>query len=85
MFQTVGGFFTFTGVVLTFLTSLIGFIQVRKRQHKQAARLDEIHILVNSNMALVVERITVLTDVLVANGIPVPDAPVLPVYDPNRP
>jgi hypothetical protein len=60
--------FVLAGVVLTFLTAVIGFLQTRRK-------LTEIHVLVNSQLHDVLTRVTQLTGTLEAAGVDVPDPP----------
>ena len=56
------------GVILTFLTALIGFVvSLRKIQ--------AVHVLVNSQLHEVLARVTQLTGTLEAAGVDVPDPP----------
>ena len=56
------------GVVLTFLTAVIGFIQTRRH-------LVQIKVLVDGRMDLLLARVTQLTDTLDKAGVAVPAVP----------
>ena len=58
------------GIVLTFATAVIGFVQTRRK-------LTEIHVLVNSQLQQVLTRVVQLTDTLEKAGVDVPDPPEL--------
>ena len=59
---------TLAGVVLTFATSVLGFVvSLRKIQ--------AVHVLVNSQLHDVLMRVTQLTDTLHSAGVDVPAAP----------
>jgi hypothetical protein len=56
------------GIVLTFATSLVGFISTRRK-------VAEVHVLVNSQLHTVLERVAQLTAALHSADVPVPPAP----------
>jgi hypothetical protein len=56
------------GVVVTFMTAVLGFLQLRR---KVAA----VHVLVNSQLTTVIDRVAQLTQALTASGIDVPPPP----------
>lgn len=51
--------------VLTFLTAVIGYLSTRKK-------IAEVHVLVNSQLHEVLDRVTVLTSALDKAGVEVP-------------
>ena len=59
------------GLVLTFATALLGFLQSRRN----TARIGEVHVLVNSQLHAVLDRVEQLKGTLTAAGIDVPDKP----------
>jgi hypothetical protein len=59
------------GLLLTFLTALLGYLQSRRN----AAKIAEVHILVNSQLADTVARVAQLTDTLTAAAVEIPDPP----------
>jgi len=66
------------GIVLTFLTALVGWLSSRgnaKKLTKQTGQLAEVHVLVNSRLKTVVERVDQLVTTLQVAGVPVPDPP----------
>jgi hypothetical protein len=65
------GWASLTGVVLTFLTALLAFLQSRRN----TAKIHEVHVLVNSQLHDVLTRVSQLTETLHVAGVPVPDAP----------
>jgi hypothetical protein len=56
------------GVVVTFVTSVIGFLSTRRK-------VAEVHVLVNSQLHDVLDRVSQLTVTLEAAGVDVPDPP----------
>lgn len=85
LFATVGDIMTFVGVVVTLVAAIVGLVTVVRQQKANGNKLQEIHVLVNSNMAAVVEHVGQLTELLEAGNIPVPEPRELPTYDPNKP
>ena len=63
--------FVLAGLVLTFLTTFVGFLQSRRN----AAKISEVHVLVNSQLHAVLDRVEQLKGTLVGAGIDVPDDP----------
>jgi hypothetical protein len=66
------------GLVVTFCTALLGFVQSRQN----AARIQQVHILVNSNLTKVMDRLGIeqtrtaqLKDSLSRAGVDVPARP----------
>jgi hypothetical protein len=70
--SNVQNWYALAGIILTFLTALLGWLKSRKNG-KQIA---EVHILVNSQLTTVIARAAQLVTVLEDNNVPVPDAPV---------
>jgi hypothetical protein len=62
------------GAVLTFGTALAGFIQSRRN----TAKISEVHVLVNSQLQSVMDRVAQLTSVLEHAGVDVPPEPGMP-------
>lgn len=63
------------GLALTFLTALLGYLQSRRNHGKIAEnsrQLGEVHVLVNSRLTAVIDRVTVLTAALSDAGVQVP-------------
>ena len=60
--------FVLAGLVLTFLTALLGYLQSRRNQQK----IGEVHVLVNSQLHSVLQRVDQLTGALTEAGIDVP-------------
>lgn len=58
----------FAGIVLTFLSSVVGFWQTRRK-------IREVHVLVNSQLHAVLDRVTQLTGTLHEAGVAVPPKP----------
>ena len=58
------------GIVITFATSLVGLWQTRTNQRK----IGEVHVLVNSQLHAVLDRVAQLTETLTEAGVDVPDA-----------
>jgi hypothetical protein len=56
------------GIIITFVTSVAGLAGLRRK-------VQEVHVLVNSQLTTVLERVTQLTGSLEAAGIDVPDPP----------
>jgi hypothetical protein len=59
------------GIVITFLTSVAGAVQSRQNKSKIA----EVHVLVNSQLHAVLDRVTQLTETLERADVAVPDPP----------
>lgn len=58
-----------SGIVVTFLTALVNFLSaIRSRK-----RIEEVHILVNSQLDAVVHRVAQLTEALEAADVAVPE------------
>jgi hypothetical protein len=56
------------GVVVTFATSVVGFVSAHRK-------IGEVHVLVNSQLTAVVERVSLLTATLERAGVEVPPEP----------
>lgn len=56
------------GILVTFVTSVVGFLSTRRK-------VAEVHVLVNSQLHDVLDRVSQLTVTLEAAGVDVPDAP----------
>lgn len=69
--------FVLAGVVITFATSVVGFVSTRRK-------VSEVHVLVNSQLHAVLERVTQLTAELERADVPVPPPPPAPVKPPGR-
>ena len=61
--------FVILGIVLTFLTALVGFITTLRNQQK----IQEVHLLVNSQLDTVLKRVQQLTKALESSDTDVPD------------
>lgn len=57
------------GLVITFATTLVGFLQSLRNSRK----ISEVHVLVNSQLAAVLARVTQLTGTLTDAGMDVPE------------
>ena len=57
------------GILVTFATSLVGLWQTRTNQRK----IGEVHVLVNSQLHAVLDRVAQLTETLTEAGVDVPD------------
>ena len=57
------------GLVITFATTLVGFLQSLRNSRK----ISEVHVLVNSQLAAVLARVTQLTGTLTDAGLDVPE------------
>jgi uncharacterized membrane protein len=62
---------TLAGLLITFITALLGYLQSRRN----AGKIMEVHVLVNSQLADTVARVGQLTDTLTGAGVEIPDAP----------
>jgi Na+-transporting NADH:ubiquinone oxidoreductase subunit NqrF len=72
MWETrVAVFLTFATVVIAFVTAVIGI-------RRNSAKLDDIHILVNSNYTAITKRVDQLIGVLHEHGIDIPAPPEVP-------
>ena len=58
-------------VILTFLTALTGYVQTRRN----TAKISEVHVLVNSQLTAVVDRVAQLTGTLRDAGLDIPPEP----------
>jgi hypothetical protein len=56
------------GIVITFVTSVVGFMSTRRK-------VAEVHVLVNSQLHDVLDRVAQLTLTLEGAGVDVPDPP----------
>lgn len=56
---------TLTGVILTFLAAVFGYLQTRRK-------IAEVHVLVNSQLHDVIDRVSQLTKTLDDHGIDLP-------------
>jgi hypothetical protein len=68
----------FAGIVLTFLTSVVGFLQSRQNKAKIKVvdtKVEGVHVLVNSQHDDLVDRVTQLTETLERADVEVPDPP----------
>jgi hypothetical protein len=65
------GWLTFAGVLVTFVTSLVGFTRTGRRQQR-------IEISVDGHMTRLIDRTGQLAEALKAHGIDVPAAPPAP-------
>jgi hypothetical protein len=59
------------GLILTFLTAVLGFLQSRRNTSKIA----EVHVLVNAQLHAVLDRVEQLTGTLKDAGVDVPSKP----------
>lgn len=57
------------GLALTFATTVVGFLQSLRNTRK----ISEVHVLVNSQLAAVLARVTQLTGTLTDAGMDVPE------------
>jgi hypothetical protein len=58
----------FAGILVTFLTSVVGFLSTRRK-------VAEVHVLVNSQLHDVLDRVAQLTGALEHAGVDVPPKP----------
>ncbi len=65
------GVITLAGIIVTFLTAVLGLV-ASLRNHK---KIDEVHVLVNSQLQAVLTRVTQLTGALETAGVDVPPEP----------
>jgi hypothetical protein len=56
------------GIIITFATSVVGFVSTRRK-------VQEVHVLVNSQLHDVLERVDQLKATLAAAGVDIPDKP----------
>jgi len=66
------------GLVVTFLTALIGWWSTR-------SKIQQVHVLVNSQLKTVLDRVDQLTGTLHGAGIEIPPAPAGPPPPPSPP
>lgn len=71
IFVDIGVVLTFATVVLTFFQTLKSKAETKDNGHK----IDEVHVLVNSQLTAVLARVIQLTKVLNEEGVRVPDPP----------
>jgi hypothetical protein len=62
---------TLAGLLITFVTALLGYLQSRRN----AGKISEVHVLVNSQLADTVARVGQLTETLTGAGVEIPEAP----------
>jgi len=66
------------GIVLTFLTALLGWFKGRQSvavSKENADKIQEVHVLVNAQLTAVVARVGQLVTTLKEAGVPVPEPP----------
>jgi hypothetical protein len=63
--------YVLAGLILTFLTSLVGWLQSRRN----TSRIGDVHVLVNSNLKAMTARVAQLTGALEKAGTEVPPEP----------
>jgi hypothetical protein len=74
----MNSYFVLAGVVLTFLTALLGWLKSRQNAAKltvQTEKIAEVHVLVNAQLTAVVDRVSQLVATMKAAGVAVPDPP----------
>lgn len=66
-----------TGLVALFtaITTLALFLLGRRKVKVIEEKVDEVHVLVNSRLTAVLDRVDQLTEAMEASNLPVPDAP----------
>jgi hypothetical protein len=71
----IAPYFVLAGVVLTFITALLAFFTARQGKAKVtevAGTVQEVHVLVNSQLQAVVARVTQLITAMEKAGVAVP-------------
>jgi len=66
--------FILAGLIVTFLTTLVGYLQSRRNTKK----IGQVHVLVNSQLNTVLARVAQLSKALTDSGTDVPPAPEKP-------
>jgi hypothetical protein len=70
------GVIVLVGIILTFATSVLGFLAARDARKKVGVvdgKVAEVHVLVNQQLTDVVTRVSQLTSTLEAAGVAIPD------------
>lgn len=75
IFATLGGALAFGISVITLMTAIIGLRKAIAVSTVNKAAIAEVHVLVNSRLTAVLDRVTQLTEALKASDIAVPDDP----------
>jgi hypothetical protein len=68
----MSSYLVLAGVLVTFLTAVLGFLATRQKIGEVEHKAEEIHVLVNSQLQAVVARVSQLIDALEHAGVAVP-------------
>ena len=69
------GCITLTAVLLSLATAVIGLVTARRTAKNAAVKIQEVHVLVNSQLSTVMGRVDQLTKALNSAGVDIPTDP----------